>query len=65
MNILAVGDGKSGKRELMQKFDKKSHHTKEIGIDYIETQYKADDGTEVKVKLWDTAGQERFRNLTY
>ena len=68
MNILLYGDGKCEKPQVMQRLSKNrfsSSHIRTIGVDFIQTSYTPDDGTEVAVKLWDTAGQDRKRNLTY
>ena len=59
MSIIIVGDGKVGKTSILKRFDKRQfqpQHIRTIGVDFIATQYKSDDGTEVQVKLWDTAG---------
>ena len=68
MGIIIVGDGKVGKTSILQRFNKRqfqNQHIRTIGVDFIGTTYKAEDGSDVAVKLWDTAGQDRFRNLTY
>ena len=68
MAIIIVGDGKVGKTSILKRFDKRqfvTQHIRTTGVDFIQTSYMSEQGSEIQVKLWDTAGQDRFRHLTY
>ena len=47
----------------MGKFDENEYNAT-LGLDFIQTNYKSQDGKEYQIKIWDTAGHERFRTMT-
>lgn len=64
--ILLIGDGGSGKAELLRKFvedDVPPSFITSIGIDFKIKRIQLD-GEEIRLQMWDTAGQERFRTIT-
>lgn len=66
IKIVIIGDSKSGKTSLVNRYCDdhfSSSFITTIGIDFKIKTIEVN-GIKVKVQLWDTAGQERFRTLT-
>jgi GTPase SAR1 family protein len=59
VNIVLVGDSKSGKSEFLQKYYANCGDngvSRTLGLDFITFDYKSARGELVSVIMWDTAG---------
>ena len=63
--VILVGDSKTGKSCLLQRYIYDEFNSKKcstIGVDYSSKTILVDE-TQVTLQIWDTAGQERFRSI--
>ena len=67
LNIVIIGDARTGKTSLMRKFDKRQLKTQEQYpiTESIKDSYITSEGDEVKVKLWDSKALKTLDSKFY